>query len=315
MITVLSGCNKIITGIRHQCCRIFFLLPVMLLLVHVCIVPQAGAAGKNKELLIGIEPEHNIFDQMQRYRALAGYLSDQLGVQVKLTIMSRYGEVINRFKSFHLDGAMLSSYTATLAINELDLIPVANPVNLDGEVTSKGYVFVRKDSGINSVGDMRGKSVVFVDKATTEGYIFALSFFRQHGISDLDSYFGRYYFSGSHASAVFAVLDGRADVGSAKDTVFEQLVNKDPVMREELKIIARSPAVPQVTLCIKNGIDPQLLEKLRTSLLNMGQTVEGYKVLKQLGARSFVLSNPDDFDVVSEMAEEAGVNMLDGANN
>lgn len=308
MITVL-------TCLRHQCCRLFFLLSIMLMLVYVCIVPLAGAAAKSNELLIGIEPEHNIFDQMKRYRVLAGYLSDQLGVQVKLTIMSRYGEVINRFKSLHLDGAMLSSYTATLAINELDLIPVANLVNLEGEATSKGYVFVRKDSGINSVGDMRGKSVVFVDKATMEGYIFALSLFRQHGISDLDSYFSRYYFSGSHASAVLAVLDGRADVGSAKDTVFEQLVNKDPVIWEELNIIAQSPAVPEVTLCIKNGIDPQLLEKLRTSLLNMGQTVEGYKVLKQLGARSFVLSGPDDFDVVSEMAEEAGVDILNGANN
>lgn len=300
---------------RRRLCRSLFLLPVILLLIHVCIAPQAGAAAKSKELLIGIEPEHNIFDQVQRYRALAGYLSDQLGLQVKLTIMSRYGEVVNRFKSLHLDGALLSSYTSMLAINELDLRPIANLVNLKGEATSKGYVFVRKDSGIDSVDDMRGKSVVFVDKATTEGYVYAMSLFRQHGIYDLDSYLGRHYFSGSHASAVFAVLDGRADVGSAKDTVFEQLMSNDPSMRQELNIIGQSPAVPELTLCIKSDVDPQVLGKLRTSLLNMGQTVEGHKVLKQLEARSFVLSSSDDFAVVSEMAEDAGVNMLNSDNN
>lgn len=287
----------------------------MVLFIHVILASQVGAAEKSKELLIGIEPEHNIFEQVKRYRVLAGYLSDQLGVRVKLTIASRYGEVINRFKSLHLDGALLSSYTAMLAINELGVIPVANLVNLEGEVTAKGYIFVRKDSGIVNVDDMRGKSVVFVDKATTEGYLFARSFFRQHGVNDLDSYFSRYYFSGSHASAVFAVLDGRADVGVARNTVFDQLVSKDPSIRKELQIIAQSPAVPEMTLCMKSDLAPELLEKLRTSLFNMGQTVEGHKVLKQLQARRFIPSGPDDFAVVSEMAEEAGVDMTNGGDN
>lgn len=298
-------------------CSSLVLLPLLLLFIEVCIVPQARAAEKRTELLIGIEPEHNIFDQVRGYRVLAGYLSDQLGLPVKLTIMSRYGEVINRFRSLHLDGALLSSYTAMLAIQKFGLVPVANLVNLEGVSTSKGYIFVRADSGINGVDDMRGKSVVFVDKATTEGYLFARSFFRQHGINDLDSYFSRYYFTGSHASTVFAVLDGRADIGSAKDTVYEQLVSKDRSIQQELIIVARSTAVPEVTLCIKSDLEPELMEKIRTSLLNMGQDVEGHRVLKQLKARRFILSNPDDFAAVSEMAiaEDTGGNMLNGGSN
>jgi phosphonate transport system substrate-binding protein len=162
---------------------------------------------------------------------------------------------------------------------------------------------------------MRGKSVVFVDKATTEGYVFAMALFRRHGVEDLDSYFNRHYFSGSHASAVFAVLDGRADVGSAKDTVYDQLVSRDRSIGSELSIIATSPPVPEVTLCIKSDLEPELLEKLRTSLLTMDQTIEGHRVLKKLAARRFVPANPDDFAVVSEMAEDAGVNMpSDGKN-
>lgn len=299
---------------RHRRYRLF-LLPVVLLLIQVCIVPQARTAEKSTELLIGIEPEHNIFDQVLGYKVLAGYLSDKLGLPIKLTIMSRYGEVLDRFKSLHLDGALLSSYTATLAVTKLGLVPVANLVNLEGVSSSKGYIFVRKDSGISGIDDMRGKSVVFVDKATTEGYLFAMSFFRQHGVTDLDAYFSRHYFTGSHASAVFAVLDGRADVGSAKDTVYEQLVSKDGSIRQELNIIARSPAVPEMTLCIKKDLEPELLEKLRTSLLNMGQEVEGHRVLKQLRARRFILADPDNFAVVLEMAEEAGLDTLNGGGN
>ncbi|HER63308.1 MAG TPA: phosphate/phosphite/phosphonate ABC transporter substrate-binding protein [Desulfobacteraceae bacterium] len=302
-------------AIPRRICWAYLIVPLSVLLMYFCFATQIRGEERHRELLIGIEPEHNIFDQVQRYRALAAYLSDQLGLKVKLTIMSRYGEVIQRFRSLRLDGALLSSYTASLAIRELGLIPVVNLVNPEEGSTSQGYIFVRKDSGIKNVSDMRDRSVVFVDPATTEGYVFARAFFRQHGIDDLDSFFSRHYFSGSHASAVFAVLDGRADIGSAKNTVYNQLVARDRSILNELSIIATSPEVPEVTLCLKSDLAPEVLEKLRTALLKMDETVEGHKVLKQLAARRFVRASPDDFAVVSDMAEDAGIKMLNGSSN
>ncbi len=285
---------------RHR----LFLLTLAMLFIQACIVPVAGAAEKNRELLIGIEPEHNIFDQMQRYSALARYLSDQLGVKVKLTIMSRYGEVAKRFESLHVDGAFLSSYTATLAIKKFGLTPVVKLVRLDDNSTSQGYILVRQDSGIKNVEDMRGKNVVFVDSASTEGYLFARLYFQKQGVEDMNSYFNRHYFSGSYAPAVFAVLDGRADIGSAKDTVYNQLVRRDPSIQHELSIIAKSPTVPEVTFCIKSDIAPELHEKMQNALLAMGQTIEGHKVLKQLEASRFIQSDSSDFTVVSEMIKD-----------
>jgi len=258
-----------------------------------------------EELLIGIEPEHNIFDQMERYRFLTGYLSDQLGITVRLTIMSRYGEVIKRFKNLKLDGAFLTSYTAYMGIKELHLEPIANPVNLNGESTSQGYIFVRKDSNIHSINDMAGTSIVFVDPATFEGYLFPLAFFQQHGIRDIHTFFHRLYFSGSHVSAIFAVLDGRADIGAAKNTVYNNLVRNDPSIQQELEIIAISPKVPEITLCIKNEIAQDLREKLASILLNMDKTDKGKKVLRQFAALRFVRSNKESFVIIEEMARKA----------
>ena len=264
----------------------------------------AYAVEQPDELLLGIEPEHNIFDQMERYRNLARYLSERLGIKVKLTIMSRYGEVIKRFKSLRLDGAFLTSYTATMAINELNLKPIAYPVNQAGESTSQGYIFVRKDSDIKSMMDMRGGNIVFVDPATLEGYLFPLAFLKQHGANDINTFFNRYYFTGSHASAVFAVLDGRADIGAAKSTVFNQLVINDPSIRQELQIIAQSPKVPETTLCIKNEIDQEIREKLLSILLQMDSTPEGQAVLGLFQAQRFVKSNREDFSIIEKMAQE-----------
>jgi len=281
------------------------LIICLLICLFISAAKPVAASETTEELLIGIEPEHNIFDQMERYRYLAGYLSEQLGVKVNLTIMSRYGEVIKRFKSLKLDGAFLTSYTATMGINELQLEPVANPVNPNGESTSQGYIFVRKDSGIRDVKDMEGKSIVFVDPATMEGYLFPLAYMEQHGILNMNQFFNRFYFSGSHASAIFAVLDGRADIGAAKDTVFNKLVASDPSIARELDILAKSPKVPEITLCIRNEIDQDLREKLSAVLLDMDKTPQGEKVLKQFNALRFVKSSKADFVRIEEMAQEA----------
>ena len=272
----------------------------------ICLALFAGmpvsASEQPTELLLGIEPEHNIFDQMQRYRYLADFLSKELGVKVKLTIMSRYGEVIKRFRTLKLDGAFLTPYTATLGIKELHLDPLINPVNLNSHSTSQGYIFVRKDSRIGSISDMEGGNIVFVDPATLEGYLFPLSFLKQHGVSDINRFFGRYYFSGSHASAIFAVLDGRADIGAAKSTVFDQLVKNDPSISQDLEIIAKSIMVPEVTLCLKDEISEDFRERLAGVLMEMDKTPEGMKVLAQFKASRFIAADKADFAAIEAMA-------------
>jgi len=300
-------------SMRTFSCR---LLAGMIFFIWFCVPGPLYVFGQTDEILLGIEPEHNIFDQVERYRKLADYLTRELGVKVNLTIMSRYGEVIKRFKAKRLDGAFLTSYTATMGIKELNLEPVANPVDLRGESTSRGYLFVRKDSGIHNVKDMKGKRIVFVDPATMEGYLFPLAYLHRHGVSDINAFFnGHFYFSGSNASAIFAVLDGRADIGAAKDTVFRKLVRTDPFISQELFIIAQSEKVPEVTLCIKSDLDEEIRHRLSAILLQMDKTSEGRNVLRQFEALRFIKSDKSDFEMVDRLAQEARASIVEHAED
>lgn len=278
--------------------------------LYVCFVVLSAAmpvsaAERTEKLLIGVEPEHNIFDQMERYRYLAAYLSDQLGITVQFTIMSRYGEVIKRFKTLKLDGAVLTPYTTVMGIKDLDLEPMANPVNLNNESTSQGYIFVRKDSGIRSVKDMQGKSIVFVDPATMEGYLFPLAYLKRQGVTDFNKFFNRFSSVGSHAATIFAVLDGSADIGAAKSTAFNKLALHGQSLQQQLDIIAQSPKVPEFTLCIKNDVDQNLRAKLAAVLFQMDKTNLGQKVLGKFQALRFIKANKADFVKIEEMAKEA----------
>lgn len=266
-----------------------------------------GTASAQTEMLIGLIPEENIFTQMDRHRPLADYLSDKLGIKVKLTILSRYGDIIDRFVSRKMDGAFFGIFTGVLAMEKLSVEPMVRPVNLDGSTTVRSYIIARKDSGIRSVRDMKGKRIVFVDRATVTGYLAAVAYFRQHGIHDIDTYFGENYFTGSNDSAIYSVLDNRADIGVVKSKVYKRVTEKDPVIMNELVILAESGPFPDTTLCLRKDLSADLKENIKKILLQMDQDSGGRDVLRKMGISKFVGADKKDFQPFFALADKAGI--------
>ncbi len=261
------------------------------------------------EILIGLIPEENIFRQMDRHRPLAAYLSKHIGVNVKLTILSRYGDIIDRFVSRKMDGALFGAFTGVLAMEKIGVEPVARPVSLDGSSTSQAYVFVRKDSGIRQIKDMRGKRMAFVDRATATGYLYFVALLKENGITDIDKFFREYYFTGSHDAAVHAVLDNRADVGVAKKKIFNKLAEKDPLVRNDLVVLHMSPEFPDTTLCLRKELSEDIKRRIRDVLLSMDKDREGVEVLKKMDAIKFIKANREDFTPLFDMTRKAGVDI------
>jgi phosphonate transport system substrate-binding protein len=261
------------------------------------------------ELTIGLIPEQNVFNQVARYKPLGEYIEKKTGIKIKFTILSRYGNIIESFYKKKLDGAFWGSFTGAMAIKKLDIQPIARPVNLDGTSSYHGYIFVHKNSGITNVSDMKGKTIAFVEKATTAGYIFPIAHFKIYGINNLDTYFKEYYFTGSHDSAIHAVLDKKAHIGCAKNTIFELLAKNDQRVKEDLVILAKSPDVPSNGLGIRKDIAYGVKAELQRVLINMDKDPEGQEVLNKFGAIRFIETKESDYAPVIEIAQKAGVDL------
>ena len=281
-----------------------------MLVIAVFYSLEAKASDAREErLVIGLLPEMNVFKQKERFEPLAAYLSEQMEIEVSLTIQSNYSKIIEKIGKNEIDGAFLGSFTAALAISQLGFMPLVRPINMDGTSTYYGQIFVRKDSSIKTAADMKGKSLALVARATTAGYIFPLAWYKRQGIDDIRAYFSEIFFAGSHDAAITAVLSSRADAGSAKNTIYEQLRESNPRIDNELIILARSPRVPSNALCIRETLAPQYKEQLKGLLLNLHQDPKGIEVLKILGVKRFVQTSSEDYQPVFEMAKEAGVDL------
>lgn len=279
------------------------------IILTLCIPLPSLAQSSPQKILIGIVPEMNVFKQKQRFKLLGEYLSKKSGIAVEFTILSRYGNIVDRFSSEKLDGAFFGSFTGALAIKRLGVVPLARPVNLDGSSTYHGYLFVRKDSGIKGVHEMKGKKMAFVDKATTAGYLFPLAYLKENGVTDTNSFFSKSFFTGSHDAAINAVLNRKADVGAAKHSVYERERKHDPRVDRELTILAKSSIVPSNGLCVRSDLPEPLKNKLKSILLGLHGDPAGKAVLQQFGALKFIETTAGDYQPVFEMAQKIGINI------
>ncbi len=268
-----------------------------------------NAPNVAQPLVIGLVPEQNIFRQVERYEPLTGYLSKVIGIKVDLKVLPQYGDLIKNFSSGKFDGAFFGSFTYVLAHAKLGVEVLARPESVDGTSTYYGLIFVRKDSGIKTSQDMLGKRFVFVDKATTAGYLLPLVYFRQHGIRNYKTFLKETYFAGNHEDAIYDVLDKRADIGAAKNTVYERIARSDPRINEELRILDTSPRVPENGLAVRRDLNPEIKTQLKETLLNMHNTPEGRMILRELGVRRFIETKDDDYLPVLKYAETIHLNL------
>lgn len=283
------------------------IVKIICCLLAIGILFPAGASWSAEELLIGLIPDENIFDELSRFRLVADYVERRTGIRMRLTILSRYGDVIDRFSSRNMDGAFFGAFTGVLAIEKLKVSPIARPVALDGHDKVQSVIFVRTGSGIKTARDMQGRSIVFTDRATITGYLFARAWLHQRGVPDIEKHFREVHFTGNHDSVIYAVLDNRADVGVAKSKQFNKMLAKDPTVGQELDVLVRSDPFPDLTLCLRQSLPAETRSRIRDALLGMEMDKEGKEVLRQALMQRFVAASLEDFAPVYDVARTAGV--------
>jgi phosphonate transport system substrate-binding protein len=156
---------------------------------------------------------------------------------------------------------------------------------------------------------MKGKRFAFVDKATTAGYLLPLAYFKENGIKDYKTYFKETYFTGTHEDAIYDVMNLKADIGAAKNTMFYRLATDEKRITDELVILKKSPDVPENGLAVRKDLDNSIKNKLKHTLLNMHHDPEGINILKNFGAKEFIETTEDDYANVYKYTQEIKLNL------
>ena len=78
---------------------------------------------------------------------------------------------------------------------------------------------------------------------------------------------------------------------------------------KELRVLDKSPDVPENGLAVRKTLDNSLKIKLKETLLNMHNDPVGKNILNNFGARRFIETTDRDYGPVYIYAKDIGLNL------
>ncbi|MDZ7908116.1 MAG: phosphonate ABC transporter substrate-binding protein [Gemmobacter sp.] len=190
---------------------------ILLALATTTALTGAVSAQEITGFNIGILGGENAQDRMTSNECLRGYAEEALGVPVKLFAPADYDGVIQGLLGGTIDMAWLgASAYAKVYLTDPEAVDVALvKTNLDGSFTYHSIGFARKDKGVASLADLKGKVFAFGDPNSTSGYLIpSVEIPAEIGATmENGDYFGEVKFVGGHEQTIVAVANGDVDAG------------------------------------------------------------------------------------------------------
>jgi len=221
---------------------------------------QMSSVKGDDEVVIGINPFTAPKDIKEMYAPILERIFASLGMKTRIIISKDYNSLGENIRDGVLDGAWFSPMAYTLACKVADITPVATP-KVNGKDYYNGYIITRKDSGIDSIKDLRNKSFGYVDKGSASGYLNAQYSIKQEGLNP-ERDLGTVTFAGSHDKVIKGVIDGEFLAGATYNEAYEK-AEASGMNMSNLKIISKTGNIQKDAIAFSTRIPEEKINLIK----------------------------------------------------
>jgi phosphonate transport system substrate-binding protein len=249
-----------------------------ILMASVAIAVFAGPVlAQDSVIRIGLLGGENEADRLADNQCLIDKLPAALGVaEVQLFPAADYDGVIQGLLGGTLDVAGLgaSAYAAVYLQDPDAVEPFLTNVQTDGSTGYYSIMLARKDSGITTLADVKGKKLGFADPDSTSGYLVPVVALPNDIGMPVEEYFSETGFGGGHENLVLAVLDGKFDAGVTWGSGvgefsegytsgnIRSMVDKGMLDMEDVVEVWKSPLIPNGPLVFRSDLPQEMKDKI-----------------------------------------------------
>ena len=249
------------------------------------ILASSAFAQEIKEFNIGILGGENAQDRMTSNECFRAKVEAALGVPVKLFTPADYDGVIQGLLGGSLDYAWLgASAYAKVYLTDPEAVELKlTKQNADGSTGYYSIGFTRKDTGITSMDDAKGKVFAFADPNSTSGYLVpGAELAAKYG--DLKSYFSEVKMSGGHEQTIVGVANGDFDAGVSwadglgnwedgyTNGAFRKAADAGLVDMSNLVEIWRSTLIPEGPMVVRKALPQDVKDKVTQLTADLWET-------------------------------------------
>ncbi|WP_026422877.1 phosphate/phosphite/phosphonate ABC transporter substrate-binding protein [Actinokineospora inagensis] len=269
---------------------------------------DSGAkACPNGEVRFGIEPYEDPAKLTPAYQVLTGALQRGLNCSVKLQIVQDYSAEVLAMQNGKLELAEFGPLGFVFASRRANAEPLVSFGDAKGNLTTyKAGIWVPKDSPLQSVADLRGKSLALSGPGSTSGDALPRLALAKN---NLDKSSVKLEYSGGHPQALLALTNGKVDAAEINTQQLASAKAAGTFDESKFRQIWSSDPIPNDPITVAGSMDPAFKDAVRKALLNLKpeEVAAVGKFLDVDPAGPLVAVTKDTYKPLFDMADTLGL--------
>jgi phosphonate transport system substrate-binding protein len=181
---------------------------VFIVFIASSLVFGHGLGTPERPIYMLLVPSTDATGLEARGKQIAEALYETTGLYIEASLQADYAAMVEAFASSDGDTFGLVTTDQYIRIYQLtngNITPRLGAVR-NGYPYYFSRIYVPRDSGIDSLEDLSGKTWIYSDRGSTSGYVLPKMLFDKLGIS-----FAKIVESGGHINSMIALLEGQGD--------------------------------------------------------------------------------------------------------
>jgi ABC-type phosphate/phosphonate transport system substrate-binding protein len=241
----------------------------------------------------------------KNWSPLGKYLTEQMGEKV-VFVPTEFVEMMAFCKDNPMSFFIANPMFFIKAKVKFHAEPILTLHMKEGGSSFGGVLFSKKGSGIDSLGKVKGKTLMCTKFSSAGGWLYQKALLvandvnPEHDCKSLSE-------GVTHDAVVYAVRDGKADIGAARTGILEQMAAEgkiqlddvivlSPMRHEGFSRLCSTPLYPEWPVAKLSKVKPEVAAALQSAMLAVP---EGSPALKDSEVEKFV--KPLDYGPVEEM--------------
>lgn len=280
------------------------------LLVSMSALPFAPAlawAQAGEGLTLAFVPQEDPEKLLGDIGVITEWLGEELGVPVRGFVTSDHAAAVEALRNGDADVSFMGALPYVLANEYAGATAILQEVYF-GKPFYTARVFVRRDSGIAGLEDLRGKTIAFADPISESGYYYPLDLFAEAGLfqrgEDPRSFFDRVLFAGGYQQAIQAVANGLVDAAGASQYADMLLT---PNQQLEVTWIAESRPIPSHSVIARGDLPADLRQAFISTMLRLNEPEFRHLLQYVYGPDGYVVADLTAYEEVRSLARAYGL--------
>jgi phosphonate transport system substrate-binding protein len=254
-------------------------------LLSATLLAAVSLSAAAQEINFGVIATDSASVERERWEPLFRDMEKKTGLTIKSFYAPDYAGVVEAMRFNKVQVAWYGNKAAIDAVDRSNGEVFAQVLKADGSLGYRSLLITQKDSPYNNLNDVlkNSKSINFGigDPGSTSGflvpsyYVFALNKVDQRTAFKTIR-------NASHGANIQAVLAKQVDVATNNTEELDKLETSKPEMFKELKVLWKSPLIPNDPLVWRKDLDAGVKAKVKGFLLTYGKTDADKAVLKNI---------------------------------